>query len=372
MNTMQTLVRDLDRGFYREAATLGRSAGAHFAALAEGKGLAAEAAEQAAREREFLARFRAHDEHSPYAERVKAFARQTWALEKAFQELGIRVQGPEADALGKVFATSASTVLFPTYVETQVVAGLLLSSLVPFMIAQEVNVDSHTAEHLALGESQADRTSAKTGEGARGTVVTIRTADRSIKLDKYVAELDATYEALRLQRMNVVSLFLRRLGQQIGVDETDEAIQVAIAGDGNTNSGVTDTEAEVSGTLDYDELIRLALAFPKGYEWRVAITTDAQLRTILNMAEFKDPLAGFSFQASGRFPNPLGAEWHRWTSTGSAAYSTDRILALDNRLALVQYTEQGVGTESDRLIDRQFERTVISKWTGFGKPVSIH
>jgi hypothetical protein len=85
------------------------------------------------------------------------------------------------------------------------------------------------------------------------------------------------------------------------------------------------------------------------------------------MEEFKDPMAGFNFQRTGRTPNPIGAEWHRWTSTGASAFSTDRILALDTRLALVQYTEQGVITESDRLIDRQFERTVVSKWTGFGK-----
>jgi hypothetical protein len=367
MNTMAGLVQGLDRGFYREAATLGRSAGAHLAALAEQKGLAADGEEAAAREREYLAHFHAADDYSPFAERVRRFARQTWALERAFEELGIRLKGPEADALGKVFATSGSTVLFPTFVETQVVAGLLATSLVPYIVAQEVMVDSHTAEHLALTENEAERRTSKTNEGARGTVVTVRTADRSIKLDKYMAQLDATYEALRLQRMNVVSVFLQRLGQQIGIDETDDAIQVAIAGDGNTGSAVTDTDAEVSGTLDYDELIRLRLAFPISYEWRVAITSDLQLRTILNMAEFKDPLAGFNFQRTGTLVDPIGAAWHRWTSTGSAAFSTDRILALDTRLAMVQYTEQGVATESDRLIDRQFEQTVVSKWTGFGK-----
>jgi len=36
-------------------------------------------------------------------------------------------------------------------------------------------------------------------------------------------------------------------------------------------------------------------------------------------------------------------------------------------MALEQVTEGGVVTESDRLIDRQFERTAITKWTGFAK-----
>jgi hypothetical protein len=269
--------------------------------------------------------------------------------------------------MSKFFTSTASTVLFPAYVESQVVAGLLLNSLVPAAVAQEVTVDSHTAEHLALTENAAERTAGLSGEAARAASVTLRTAERTVRLNKYQAQLDASYEALRLQRLNVVGLFLQKLGAQIGIDETDDMIEVAIAGDGNSGSAVTDTDAEVAGVLDYDELIRLSLAFPKGYEFRLAIVNDTYLREILNMDEFKNPLSGFNYQATGRTPHPIGAEWHRWTSTGSASFSNDRILALDTRLALVQYTEQGVLTESDRLIDRQFERTVVSKWTGFGK-----
>ena len=372
MSEMNRMVRELDKGFYREVDTQRRQDGGltsfgYFARLAEQRGLAPDRAELEPREREFCKRFGVQDPYGHYAEKVRSFARDTWALELALQELGLKVKGPEADALGKFFSTTASTVLFPTYVESQVVSGLLLTSLASMAVAQEVTVNSHTAEHLAMTETEGDRRTAKSGEGARGATVTLKTADRTVRLEKYMAQLDASYESLRLQRMNVVSLFLQRLGAQIGIDETDDLIEIAIAGDGNTGSAVTDTDAEVSGTLDYDELIRLSLSFPKGYEFRMAIVNDTHLRTILNMAEFKDPLAGFNFQGTGRMPSPLGAEWHRWTSTGAAAFSTDRILALDPRLALVQYTEQGVMTETDRLIDRQFERTVISKWTGFGK-----
>lgn len=377
MSEISRLIKDLDRGFYREADTQRRADGGvtgfgYFARLAAERGLAPDGKELEVREREFCRRFGVADGYSLYADRIKSYARQTWALEKALQELNISVRGPEADAMSKFFSTSASTVLFPAYLETQVVAGLLLSSLVPMAVAQEVTVNSHTADHLALTEAAGDRRTTLAAEGARAATVTIRTAERTVRLQKYQAQLDATYEALRLQRLNVVGLFLQRLGAQIGLDETDDMIEVAIAGDGNAGSAVTDTDAEVAAVLDYDELIRLSLAFPKGYEFRMAVVNDENLRTILNMSEFKDPLAGFNYQSSGRTPNPIGAEWHRWTSTGSTSFSTDRILALDTRLALVQYTEQGVLTESDRLIDRQFERTVVSKWTGFGKPVRIY
>ncbi len=372
MSEMTRLLNDLDRGFYREVESRrrmegGTSAYGYLTRLAAERGLGPDSREAELREQEFCRRFGVTDPCSPFAERVRGYARDTWALEMAFREAGLRVKGPEADALSKFFATSASTILFPAFVEAQVVAGILLTSLVPMAVAQEVIVNSHTAEHLALTESDADRRLSRSAEGAPGPTVTLRTAERTIRLEKYQAQLHASYESLRLQRLNVVALFLQRLGAQIGIDETDEMIEVAIAGDGNPGSAVTDTDAEVSGTLDYDELIRLSLAFPRGYEFRMAIVNDTNLRTILNMEEFKDPLSGFNYQATGRMPSPLGAEWHRWTSTGSPSFSTDRILALDTRLALIQYTEQGVLTESDRLIDRQFELTVVSKWTGFGK-----
>ncbi|MBI3911041.1 MAG: hypothetical protein HY320_08930 [Armatimonadetes bacterium] len=372
MGEMLQIIKNLDRGFYREVDARRRSEGGatsfgYLAELAAERGLAPEERERQTRERKLLARFGCGTMEDHRAEKVAAFARQTWALELAFREMGIRTRGPEADVLGKVFASSASTVLFPAYVETQVVAGLLLASLVPAIVAQEVLVNSHTAEHLAMTESEADRRTSRTGEGAPGTVVTLRTAERSVKLEKYAAQLDATYESLRLQRMNVVGLFLQRLGEQLGMDETDDALEVAIAGDGNSGSAATITNSDVDDTLDYDDLIKLVLAFPKGYQMRVAITGDTNLRTILNMSEFKDAAIGDNaFTRLNAVLGPLAAQWHRWTRT-TTSFTDDRILGIDSRLALVQYTEQGVVTESDRLIDKQFERTVVSKWTGFAK-----
>ncbi len=367
--SMQALLANLDKGFYRDAKSQGRGPLRHLAVLAEERGLAPEGDEREGRQKKYLEEFRVPEMHwhGPRAERIRKFADDSWALSRAFAEIGLKIRGPEADTLEKVFAVGTSTSLFPVFVDSQVVAGILATSLVPSMVAEESSVTSHVVDHITMAETEAGRQTAKSAEAARATVLQVTTSDQSVKLNKYMASLDVTYEVLRLQQMNVVSIFLRRMGQQIGIDETDDAIQIAIAGDGNAGSAVVDTDAEVSGTLDYDELVRLALAFSVGYEFRVAITNATQLRTILNMAEFKDPMAGFNFQRTGTLPTPMGAAWNRWDSTGSAAFSTDRILALDNRIAMIQYTEGGLLTESDKLIDRQFEKTVVSKWTGFGK-----
>ncbi|HEU4751727.1 MAG TPA: hypothetical protein VFU47_01385, partial [Armatimonadota bacterium] len=199
MGEMMRLIKDLDRGFYREVdaqrrADGGRTSFGLLAHQAQARGLAPESQECESREREFCKRFGVQDPYGHYAERVKAYARETWALEMALGELGLKVKGPEADVLGKFFSSTASTILFPTYVESQVVAGLLLTSLVPSLVAQEVTVNSHTAEHLALTESQADRRTARSGEGSPGAELTLKTAERTVRLEKYQAQLTATYE----------------------------------------------------------------------------------------------------------------------------------------------------------------------------------
>lgn len=298
---------------------------------------------------------------------IEQHAYDTFGLAKALEFVGITVKGARADRMEKFFGTSSSTILFPAYVESQVVSGMLSVAVLSNLIATESNIDSHTYQSLALTDTEDDRQLRRVSEGGLLPTTRIQTADRAVQLFKFGRLLEASYESMRLKKLNVVSIFLQKLGKQIALDETDWAIETLIAGDGNVGSAVTPIMTDSSGTLDYDDLTKLFLAFPSGYTMNTAVVNSINLRTILNMSEFKDPMAGFSFQRTGTIPGPMGAAWYRWDSTGSSAFSTDRILAVDSSLALEQVTEQGVMTESDKLIDRQLERTAISKWTGFAK-----
>jgi len=286
------------------------------------------------------------------------------AVERQLAAHDIRVKGPHADVLQKFFATTSSAVLFPDYVAAQVHAGLMAASILPSLVATTTNIDSHTYKKLKMAESEADRQMHTMGEGAIIPTTSLATTDVAISLVKFGRMLEASYEALRLQRINVVSVFLQRLGAQIGLDESDWAVETIINGDGNSNA-LEDIDSEVSGTLDYDELVRLWIAFANGYKLTTIVVGNTLLRTILNMTEFKDPEAGFSFQRTGELVSPLGARLVQWSS--EAVLPADYVLGVDSRFGLEQITEQEVTTEVDRLIDRQLERTAVTKWTGFAK-----
>lgn len=303
------------------------------------------------------------EEHDPSQEyegklgQMDAYQRQLLAHD-------IRIKGPGSDVLEKFFASTSSAVLFPHYVESQVKAGLLATSLLPDLAATETMIDSHTYEGLWLNESEADRQLHEIAEGTQLPMTQISTAEHSVKLKKFGRLLRASYESLRLKRLNVVSVFLQRLGAQIGIDESDWALSVLINGDGNDNA-LTPVESEESGTLDYNEMVKLWLAFPAGYQCRKIVVGDTMLATILNMTEFKDPQAGFTWQRTGELISPVGAKLLRWSST--AVLPADYVLGVDERFALEQVTELGVLVETDRLINRQIETTAVSKWTGFVK-----
>ena len=293
------------------------------------------------------------------------------AYQRQLKEHGIKTSGANATILEKFFATTASAILFPHYVETQILQGMQAASILPKIVATETRINSHTYDAVRMTETEADRQLRSVAEGAALPTTTIATAEESIKLKKFGRLIMATYEALRLQKLNVVSVFLQRIGAQIGVDESNEALRVIIAGDGNSGTELTDTDADVSGTLDYDEMIKLWLAFGSGYECNVIVAHDTYIQTILNMDEFKDPMAGFKFQSTGDLVNPLGARLVRWSDTtgfdDDGEDVSDWVIGIDKRYCLEQVTEYGLITEVDRFIDKQFERTAVSKWTGFKK-----
>jgi hypothetical protein len=367
---------NLDKGMYHEARKCDNGPRASYGymtdlLLAEGFGPTQEEIDQ--RVKRLLVRSGIQTPYETLGEAHKLaleqYAADTWGLEKLLADRGIRTKGAASDRLEKFFASASDTVLFPAFIESQIIMGMLAEPILSDLIALETNIDGDTYKGLTWTDVEADQELKVVGEGGQLPTTKITTGEKVIYLSKFGRLLDASYEALRRQKINVFSLMLQRIGSRIALDETDWAIETLLVGDGNNNAAV-DTDADVNGTLDYDELVKMFGAFPSGYRMTTAVAKWNQIRTILNMAEFKDPMAGFSFQRTGALPGPMGANWHRWDSTRAPKFNEaghTRILAIDNRYALEQVTEQGVMTESDKLIDRQIERTAISKVTGFYK-----
>jgi hypothetical protein len=374
MSKIKEIRKNLDRGFYTSAKAQAtpRSSYGYLTDLCLTEGFGPSEDQISRRADKFLGRVGYKGEALNFVpegirDMVEQHVLDTWGLEQALGDAGIRVKGYASDKLEKFFATGTSTILFPAYIESQIITGVMMASLLSSLVATETNINSHTYQSLVMTDTEATRSLSQMQEGAKFATTKISTSERAIYLQKFGRMLEWTYEANRLCKIDLIGKMLQRMGMQIGLDETDWAVETLIAGDGNTGSPVTPILAEVSGTLDYDELVRLFLAFKDGYTMNTAVINDTWMRKILNLSEFKDPMAGFTFQRNGVMPGPMGATWHVWRSTGSTSFADDRILAIDSRFALEKVTEQGVTMETDKIIDGQWNRTTISCWTGFSK-----
>ena len=355
------IVKELDRGFYEEARRQEKHPLALLTELVN-----PEPPEIEAVERRLSAKFPQLAPGSPLAQNVADWAYMVTGLEKELAARGIS----RGDTVEKAFFSSANgpnQPLFPVFLASQIIAGQMAGSLVPMLVASELRINSHVQEKVTITDTAASRGTKRGTEGEDLPKTTISHTGSSIALTKYGRMLEATYESVRLMHLDILALQLQRMGQQIGVDQTDDLIETLISGDGTAGSPITFVTAASPGVLNYDELVLLFLQFPIGYQMRHAVINDSLLRTILNLAEFKDPVAGFRFTREGVLPGPMGAAWHRWTSANSQGFGTDRILAVDERFAAVLYREGDLLEEADQMIDKQIHRRTLSEWIGFAK-----
>ena len=137
---------------------------------------------------------------------------------------------------------------------------------------------------------------------------------------------------------------------------------VIMNGDGNNNAA-TVINTDVTGTLDYDDLVKFWAEFSP-FEMNTLLCHKTKMRHILTLAEFKDPQAGFKFQSTGELVSPLGSKLVRCDDVPS-----DLVLGLDSRFAIEEVVSQPLMVEFDKIIEQKFEEAVISESIAFAKVI---
>jgi hypothetical protein len=190
-------------------------------------------------------------------------------------------------------------------------------------------------------------------------------ADHPIRLHKYGRALDATYEQLRRQRIDLVGLHIARIAIQAEIDRVAAGISVMVSGDGNTGTAATNfnlSALDAAAVLP-NPTIKAYLTYK--LKWlnpyvmtHVLVQSDVGVALqLLNTGTANIPLA--------RIQVPLGlADRVRFGVTTDAPAST--IVGFDARFALERVVEVGSDiTEIDRFVSRQVNRIIITVVEGF-------
>ena len=288
------------------------------------------------------------------------------AYQRQLKRFDIKVKGAGSDIVEKFFQTSQSAVLFPEYVARSVRAGMEEGNILPSITAAVTKFDGMDYRSIYSVPTEDDKSLKHISEGATIPQTEIKVNSNLVKLHKRGRMLVASYEAVRFQKLDVFSVMLRQIGNQIMRMHLDDAIDVLINGDGNSNEAKaftigTSPMTGTQGTLTYKALLEFWSQFDP-YTMNTLLVAPDVMLDMLSLTEFQNPLTGLNFQGTGELTNPLGAKLIK-----TAAVPAGKIIGIDRNYALEMIQASDVTVEYDRLIDRQLERAAITSISGFAK-----
>jgi hypothetical protein len=279
------------------------------------------------------------------------------AFEECLKVAGIKAFGAITDNVEKFFQFSGTDVLFPDYIANRVYAGAIKRSLVPVFTMGETVISSLNFHKIYIEDTEADRQLGELGLGDEMGETKIIVAKEDIYLKKYGRYLTLAYEDIKYQRLNVFSKALERIGQQIGVDQTDDMFTAIINGDGNSNTPGTTVTSDTTGTIGTADVIEWATCLPTPYKMNKFVGKKALLVEYYTvLADFDNPQATFGYM---NLEMPLPYEWDRTVITA------DRFFGIDQEFSVEHITTGAVLTETEKVIRKQIQGTAISHRDAF-------
>ncbi len=284
------------------------------------------------------------------------------AFERQLAVAGVRVNGRSSDTVELFYRQAPS--LLPEFVMREIRRGMEMRPMYQSLTAAQTVIGSNRYSPLYIAVSPSDtRLSLRPlGDGAEVPQIIVNEQKSTITVPDFGVALKTSYKTLRHRTTAQFKVLLWYIGFRLQNDKVAMLADVAINGDGNANAA-TVINTDVTGSLDYDDLTKFWLEFAP-FELNTMICHKTKMRQLLNLAEFKDPDAGFKFQSSGELVSPLGARLVRCDEVAA-----DLVVGLDSRFAIEEVVSQPLLVEFDKIIEQKFEEAVISESVAFAKVI---
>ena len=283
------------------------------------------------------------------------------AFERQLALAGIRMGGKNPTLVEQFYQKAPS--LMPEFIMREIKKGQSMRPELSTIIANSTTVNNNRYTPFHIDTSATERLSLRPiGEGGEIPQIHVTEQTHSIDVPEYGLGLKASYKSLRYRTTAQFRVLLWYIGFRLQTDKIALAVNCILNGDGNTNPARV-VNAAVSGSLTYDDLITLWAEF-EPFELNTIICHVGQLKTILTLEEFKDPMAGYRFQGKGELFSPLGATLVRCDDV-----PTDLVIGIDSRFAVEEVITQPLTVEYDTIIAQRFEEAVISESVAYAKMI---
>ncbi|MBR1591653.1 MAG: hypothetical protein IJ666_01400 [Ruminococcus sp.] len=266
------------------------------------------------------------------------------AFERQLKRYNIKVNGSDSDTVDKFFSSTETAVLFPEYVTRCIRKGFdetVLSSICA------VKTVCESGQYLGCDLTDAGSSSSYTSEGEVLTTVSIKESSTAVVLKKFGRLINASYEAVRRQRLDVFGVMLKSIGVNLANAIAKESVSVL-----TSNVQTINTSA-----LTYDDLADLYGCF-ESFDMTTVIASPAVASRIVAMQQLMETKA----DANGKIILPFGSELIK-----SSAVNDSTVIGIDKNFALEFITSTDLVMETDKLIERQLNKITVSVTCGFKK-----
>jgi len=312
------------------------------------------------------------------------------AYERQLKEHGILTQsipekGFNASKVEAFYRTEESKVLFPEYIASGLREALISSSILPYLIATTTPINGNSYRSIYCDDDTANKKAIKkvrVTEAADLPKSRLKTRENSVKIWKYGRAIEASYEVVRRMNLDLLSVHIRRIGEQAAQDEVADVLDIIVTGDGNANTAApvlkakTDLDSGASaGTLSKDAWLRFLLRFFP-YQCNTVVASEDGLLQVLDILYPNDAtqmmdflLKGMAITAKVELPQQL------WTNV-TLLYNPNAekvnnhvaLYGLDRRYCVEKVMETGSDIqEADKFITNQTTILTISENAGFSK-----
>ncbi len=267
------------------------------------------------------------------------------AFERQLKRFDIKVKGVNADKVDKFFRSAESALLFPEFVRRAVEKGLNSGCVNKITAAISV-VDGIDCRGIVLSDGEAAY-DAEIAVGGALPESSISLTSAPIALKKFARLVNAPYEAIRQQRLDVFAVALSAVGAKLA--KAIEASAIAAVTEAAETVSMTGSE------FNYSELAAFWGAFTS-CEMNAVVCSPATAAKILAFDEMNKAVT----TNGGNMLTPFGAE-----IVVSSAVSDDIAIGMDKSCALEFIRGGEVAVEVDKLISKLSEAAAIAVNAGF-------
>lgn len=254
--------------------------------------------------------------------------------------------------------------LVPEIIRNAIYLGIKEAPFYPNIIASDQSISSLTVIMPFVNPS--DAAPARVNEAETIPLGTVSFGQKSVTLFKIGKGFKITDEVKNYVSLDVMSIFLRDFGIQMGYALDTLALDTLINGnlkDGSESAPVIGVDNTTNG-IQYKDLLRIWIRASRlGRNFRTMIGDETEALNILDLPEFKIRMYGTP-QATLNLKTPVPNNADFFIHPG---VPDNNVLMVDPRAALIKLTARQLLLESERIVSNQTQAIYATITTGFSK-----